>query len=345
MNIKKILIDKIKKNGRLNVAEFIQICQFENDGYYLKNNPIGRANDFITSPEISQMFGEVLGIFLISYWEKKIKKKFNLVELGPGKGTLLKDILRTSSVNQKFLNSMRLTLIEKNKSLIDIQKEIMNFQKITWSEEFDIANKNIPSIIYSNEFFDCFPVQQFHKKEKWYEKYVNYNEVEQNFTLVSQQVEDKKILKSLEKFEQVKVAEIARSRDEYFKLVCAFIKKNKGVFITIDYGYKNPPNHLSLQTIYQHKKTHLFENIGNQDITAYVNFDELIFIADEYNLKIETFCSQKDFLISCGIQERKKNLIKNKSDKTIKKINAEYERLVENSQMGEIFKVLVVSCF
>jgi len=345
MNIKKNLIDKIKKNGSLNVAEFIKICQFENSGYYLKKNPIGRANDFITSPEISQMFGEVLAIFLINYWENNIKNNFNLVELGPGKGTLLKDILRSSSVNQKFLNSINLTLIEKNKTLIDIQKKIINSENITWCEEFDISNKNIPSIIYSNEFFDCFPVQQFHKKEKWYEKYVNYNEVEQNFNLVSYQVQDKKILKSLEKFEQVKVAEIARSRDEYFKLVCAFIKKYKGVFITIDYGYKNPPNYLSLQTIYKHKKTHLFENIGNQDITAHVNFDELIFIANQSNLKIETFCSQKDFLISCGIKERKNNLIKNKSDETIKKINAEYDRLVDNSQMGEIFKVLVISCF
>ena len=105
MNIKKKLINKIKKNGSLNVAEFINICQFENDGYYLKNNPIGRANDFITSPEISQMFGEVLAIFLINYWEHKIKNNFNLVELGPGKGTLLEDILRASTINQKFLNS------------------------------------------------------------------------------------------------------------------------------------------------------------------------------------------------------------------------------------------------
>tara|TARA_A100001015_G_C14857922_1_gene659119 strand:- start:275 stop:829 length:555 start_codon:yes stop_codon:yes gene_type:complete len=180
----------------------------------------------------------------------------------------------------------------------------MNSQNITWREEFNISNKNIPSIIYSNEFFDCFPVQQFQKKEKWYEKRVKYNEERQNFTLVSKQVEDKTILKALEKFEQVKVAEISRSRDEYFKLVCAFIKKYKGVFITIDYGYKNPPNHLSLQTIYQHRKTHLFENIGNQDITAHVNFDELISIANKYNLKIEKFFSQKDFLISYFYTER-----------------------------------------
>ena len=120
MNIKKLLIDKIKKNGSIKVSEFIQICQFDKDGYYLKNNPIGRSNDFITSPEISQMFGEIIGIYLIKYWEEKIKTDFNLVELGPGKGTLLKDILRTSIVNQKFFNSIHLTLIEKNESLINI---------------------------------------------------------------------------------------------------------------------------------------------------------------------------------------------------------------------------------
>ena len=345
MNIKKLLIDKIKKNGSINLGEFIQICQFENDGYYLKNDPIGGSNDFITSPEISQMFGEVFTIFLINYWEKKIKTNFNLVELGPGKGTLLKDILRTSSINQKFINSMNLTLIEKNKSLIETQKNIVNFEKISWSMEFDITNKNIPSIIYSNEFFDCFPVRQFHKKEKWYEKYVDYNEVEQNFTFVSQRVEESKILKSLEKFEHVKVAEIAHSREQYFKLVCKFIKQHKGVFVTIDYGYKNPPNYLSLQTIYHHKKTHLFENIGNQDITAHVNFNELIFIANEYNLKIDTFSTQRGFLISCGIRERMKNLQKNKSEETIRDLNSAYDRLLDKSQMGEIFKVLVISCF
>ena len=345
MTIKKLLIDKIKNNGFINVGEFIQICQFEDGGYYLKNNPIGKSNDFITSPEISQMFGEILGIFFINYWEKKIKNNFNLVELGPGKGTLIKDILRTSSKNQKFINAMSLTLIEKNKSLIEIQKNNIDFDNISWNKDFNIANKNIPSIIYSNEFFDCFPVRQFHKKEKWYEKYVDYNEFEQRFSFVSHKVEDNEVLKSLKKFEHVKVAEISYSRDEYFKSVCQFIKQHKGVFITIDYGYKNPPNYFSLQTIYHHKKTHLFENIGNQDITAHVNFDELIFIAKEYNLKIEKFFSQKDFLISFGIQERKKNLLKNKNDETIKKIYKEYDRLVNSSHMGEIFKVLVISCF
>ena len=112
-----------------------------------------------------------------------------------------------------------------------------------------------------------------------------------------------------------------------------------------DYGYLKPNNQNTLQSVMKHKKNSLFNNLGKADITAHVNFDELIFIANEYNLKVEIFYSQKDFLISCGIQERKKNLLKNKNNETIKKINAEYERLTDDSQMGEIFKVLVISCF
>ena len=103
MKIEKLIINKIIKKGSINVSKFIELCLFENNGYYLRKNPIGRKNDFITSPEISQMFGEVLTIFLINYWEKKIKTNFNLVELGPGKGTLIKDLLRASSKNQKFI--------------------------------------------------------------------------------------------------------------------------------------------------------------------------------------------------------------------------------------------------
>ena len=111
MNIEKLIIKKISKNKNINVGEFIEMCQFKNNGYYIKNNPIGKKNDFITAPEISQMFGEIFTIYLINYWAEQIKTKFNLVELGPGKGTLLKDIIRTSSINKHFLNAANITLI------------------------------------------------------------------------------------------------------------------------------------------------------------------------------------------------------------------------------------------
>ena len=100
-----------------------------------------------------------------------------------------------------------------------------------------------------------------------------------------------------------------------------------------------------MQTIYNHKKTHLFENLGNQDITAHVNFNELIDIANKNNLNIDLFSTQKDFLISNGIKERKNQLQKNKSNEVINNLELEYNRLVKKSQMGETFKVLVISWY
>ena len=347
MKIKELLISQIKIKGRINVSQFIEICQFSEYGYYIKKEPIGRKNDFITAPEISQMFGEILAGFLINYWDQKIKKEFNLIELGPGTGALISDILRIANINKVFLNAMNVILVEKNESLITKQKKILsnfNFHQINWIEDFNIKNNYKPSIIYSNEFFDCFPIRQFFKKNKWYEKFIKYNEVEDMFNFISEEVKSKKLLKDLEKFNNVEVAEISESRKKYFELVCKFLRKNKGIFITIDYGYNDPLKNFSLQTIHNHKKTHLFENIGNQDITAYVNFNDFIDIASQYNLKIDLFCNQNEFLIGCGLKQRKEKLQKNKNNKTIKKIELEYERLTKKSQMGKIFKVLIVSC-
>ena len=346
MKIRELIISEIKKKGKIDVGQFIELCLYSNFGYYIKKNPIGKKNDFITAPEISQMFGEILASFLINIWNNNIKKDFNLIELGPGTGILISDILRTANVNKNFLNSINLFLIEKNDFLKKQQKNKLNnlnFYCVNWAKDFDIEGGGRPSIIYSNEFFDCFPVRQFYKKNKWYEKFVKYDEFQKMFSFVSEEVKNIKQLNILQKFDDVKLAEISESRKKYFELVCKYIKKNKGALITIDYGYKDPPSQLSLQTLYKHQKTHLFENIGNQDITTHVDFGELISIAYKYNLKIDLFSNQKDFLIGCGLQQRKEKLQKNKSEKVFKKIELDYERITSKSQMGEIFKVLVLS--
>ena len=348
MKIRDLIISEINKKGKIDISEFINLSQYGNNGYYIKKNPIGKNNDFITAPEISQMFGEILGLFILNYWENKIGTSYNLIELGPGKGTLINDILRVGNINKKFIDLTYLTLIEKNKLLINLQKkclEDIGFKQVNWEDKFNIQRDDIPSIIYSNEFFDCFSVRQFYKTEKWIEKFINYNSAENLFNFTEDEVINKKILKNLKKYNQKKVAEVSNSRKNYFNKICKFIKKNKGMFITIDYGYKDPPNYLTLQTIYNHKKTHLFENIGSQDITAHVNFDELINVANNNGLKLEIFCSQKDFLISCGINKRKEKLQNNMNQESVKSLDLEVDRLINKSKMGEIFKVLVVSCF
>lgn len=347
MKIKELIISEINKKSKIDISEFINLSQNGNNGYYIKQNPIGLNNDFITAPEISQMFGEILGLYILNNWKTKIRTSFNLIELGPGKGTLITDILRVSKINEEYFDSINLTLVEKNEQLINLQKKCLkdiSFDRVNWQEEFKIYNNDIPSIIYSNEFFDCFPVRQFYKKEKWIEKFIQYNSADKFFSFTTDEVKDKNILLNLEQFDHIEVAEISISRKNYFDRICKFIKKNKGIFITIDYGYITPPKHLTLQTIYNHKKTHLFENIGNQDISAHVNFDEFINIANNNSLKIEIFCSQNDFLISFGILQRKEKLKNNQNQKNIENLELEFDRLTNKSKMGEVFKVLVVSC-
>ena len=145
----------------------------------------------------------------------------------------------------------------------------------------------------------------------------------------------------MEKFNKSGLAEISAIRELIFDKICKQIKKNNGLIITIDYGYKNFLNNFSLQSIYKHKKTHLFEHIGYQDITSFVNFKELIDIAKNNDLNIDKFCTQKEFLLTHGLKERKEILKKNLSFNKQQSLEIEFDRLINNSQMGADFKVLI----
>ena len=346
MNFKKKLIKRIKEKGNaLRVDEFISCLLYEKNSYYISKNPIGYRGDFITSPEISQMFGEILGIYILNYWLEKIQSEFNLIELGPGKGTLLKDILRSTKLENEFNKSANIKLIEKNKKLIKIQKNITitcELKNIVWLKKFNI-NSNFPSIIYSNEFFDCLPVRQFYKNKIWYEKLIDYNKLKDVFFFKDKKVTTKNSLDYLQKYNETGIAEISSKRTSLFNNLCKHIFKNKGMIILIDYGYKSPIKNFSLQSVSGHKKTHIFDNIGLQDITSLVNFGELINIANQFNLNIVSYCNQRDFLITNGILERKEILKKNlpKAKKDI--IEQQFQRLTDKNSMGKDFKFFIVS--
>ena len=167
--IKNKIIDEIqKRNCGISLEKFIDICLFDNEGYYEISNPLGKSGDFITSPEISQLFGEILGLYIYSLWHDKYKEKFNLIELGPGNGTLLIDILRITKTLVNFHNFLNIHLIEKNKYLINKQKQnllLNRFENINlkWHDDFINIDER-PSIIFANEFLDCLPIRQFIKK-------------------------------------------------------------------------------------------------------------------------------------------------------------------------------------
>ncbi len=334
-------LDFFLDNKEMRLDSFINYFQFGNNGYYLKNKPIGKKNDFITSPEISQMFGEIIGLYLYYIWKTKINSKFNLIELGPGNGTLFKDIAASTSKLPDFLEFAEIVFIEINKKLIKNQKN--NIKKdlvysIEWRSSIDYKS-NKPSIIYSNEFFDCFSVRQFYLKKFWFEKYVIFNEEKNCLIFKDKKVLNKKLLLLLDLYKKQKVFEQSTDRNKYFEKICKHIKKTGGLFFTIDYGYTKKITNFTLQAIQNHKYSHILENLGEKDVSSHVNFRDLVEIANKHKLKIEEFCSQREFLTKYGILERKKIL----SDASNVNLDKEVKRLIGKNEMGELFKVLIVS--
>ena len=325
----------------MRLDKFINLALYQRNGYYLSKKPIGRKFDFVTSPEISQMFGEIIGVYLVYNWKEKINSKFNLIELGPGNGTLFKDIERTAKILPNFFENAKLNLIEINKELRKIQEKNLNYfgkSKIRWSKTLNFRSK-LPSIIYSNEFFDCFPVRQFlNNNNNWFERYVKFNEKENKYYSINKLVISKKILDYLNKYKRQKIYEVSFSRNKYFEQICKYLKKNRGICILIDYGYNKKLKNFTLQAIYNHKKTSIFENIGQQDISSHVNFNELIEIAKQNGLQINEFVTQRDFLIKYGILERKKKLLTKNSNLNENLLDEEVKILSQGMKEEDIKK-------
>ncbi len=344
----KNIINLLKRNkNSISVEHFIDLSLNSKKGYYINSKVIGSQGDFITAPEISQLFGEIIGLYVFNFWSSKINNSFKLIELGPGKGTLLADILRITNSFNNFKRYSEIFLVEKNINLIKYQKIKLlrkNYtNKIKWLNDFEIKSKN-PLIIIANEFFDCFPVQQFYKKNNtWKEKKIFFDNYDQCFKFEDIEITDIKSIEKLDEENQTNVLEISNLREKYFSKICKYLSQLGGLMIISDYGYIKKPSNFTLQSIYNNKKTNLFENIGLQDITSHVDFGKLINIANMYKLNIETYDTQRNFLLKNGIYERYKKILE-KCDSSQKKIRkCGFDRILDINDMGSLFKFLIIS--
>ena len=338
----------IKENKILSIEKFIDLCLYGKNGYYINSEIIGKKGDFTTAPEISQLFGEIIGIIIIDYWQTNNKKKFNLVELGPGKGTLLTDIIRITKNIKGFKNSLNISLIEKNVKLITNQKTNLsktnsNLTNIKWYKNFNIYSKK-PVFVVANEFFDCLPIRQFFKKDKnWFEKMLKYDSITNSFKFINLKISNLTTLNTINSYRADNILEVSKSREKYFEKICKHIKRVGGQIIIIDYGYLEKPKNFTLQSLYNNKKSNILDNIGRQDITSLVDFKKLIQISNFHKLNIKEYTTQREFLIKNGIYQRAAKICKNSSAMEIKLINHGLQRIIDKKNMGGLFKVLVVS--
>ena len=334
----------IKKNG-ISLSEYMKMCMTHPKyGYYTKKYPIGFKGDFITSPEISQMFGELIGLWIVKVWMDHDKpSKFSLVELGPGNGTLMADILRATRNIPEFHKSLKITLVEISPALQKLQKKVLKNYQINWKNKLNKL-PNIPTTIIANEFFDAFPVEQYiFKKSKWMEIIVslkNSNSKESNefcfgFKNIPKPLEELSSFKN----EENKIYEISPEIKETIIYISKHLNNNFGACLIIDYG-KEDNLGSTLQSVKNHKYSNPLENQGESDLTSLVNFKAIKNYAKKSNLIVTDLVDQGDFLSSLGIQERFVALSKKMDKEKVALHISSLKRLIDKNQMGKLFKVM-----
>ncbi len=168
----------LKKKHSITLDKFINFCLYDKkNGYYIKKNPFGKTGDFVTAPNISRLYSEMIAVWTISFWESLgCPKKFNLIELGAGNGEMMKTMLESFKKFPFFLNSCNVFILEKSPHLIKVQKRKIQFKKIRWIKNFKKLDK-LPNIFLANEFFDAIPIKQYSKEGKyWYERLIRISD-------------------------------------------------------------------------------------------------------------------------------------------------------------------------
>ena len=311
-------------------------------GYYSSKIPFGNKGDFLTSPGISNLFSEIIGIWLISTWYTfKKPKRFNIVELGPGDGNLTKVLIKTFQKFPEFNNAVKIYLYERSNLLKKLQKKNINNSRPQWINNFTKIN-NGPVVFFGNEFFDAIPIKQFlRKKKSLYEKHYLQNK---NYKIIEfykkASAYDVSMIKKFKTVEKLKFIEFPKLGLKEIQLMIKKISKLNGGLLLVDYGYLIPNNKDTLQSVIKHKKNKILENLGKADVTSLVNFKLLNEYFLKNNLKVKKIVSQKFFLEKMGILNRANNLSQNMSFKEKSNLYYRLKRLLDMRLMGNLFKVI-----
>ena len=315
------------------------------NGYYMKNKPFGDKGDFITSPNISILFSEMLSVWTILLWQNlKCPKKINLVELGSGNGQMIYDMINSFKNFPKFFKSCKFIILEKSPYLKKIQKKKLKKFKVKWIKNLnEIQNGN--NIFIANEFFDALPIKQFFKiNNKWIERFVKFDK-NNNKSFVNIDSDIKKIEKKIgfKISNNQKIIEYSPVAIKYLKNISQKINNKKGALLIIDYGYLEDSMKDTLMAIRKHKVTDLFKEFGNSDITYRLNFKLLKKIANILKLKCQGITTQRNFLINLGIQQRAEIISRNLPFSKKADIYYRLKRLIDKKQMGDLFKVMLIT--
>ncbi|MEL7489979.1 MAG: SAM-dependent methyltransferase [Pseudomonadota bacterium] len=341
------LITLIEANGPITVADYMaDALGHPHDGYYASRDAIGADGDFTTAPEISQIFGELIGLWLVQTWiDMGEPARFNLIELGPGRGVLMADIVRAAALRPEFLKAAQILLVESSGRLRhEQQRRLRNISPfVDWLDALDDAPEG-PALIIGNEFFDCLPIRQFEKVENgWRERLISVSDGALAFTLALTPPPPELELPAPETADKGDIYELCEDRDVLCDQIARIVKADKGRALIIDYGRVKSGVGETLQAVRDHEYWPVLASPGYADITAHVDFDALARRAIEAGAGVFGPAQQGAFLERLGLALRVQRLCAGKTPKEQADIHAAAHRLASPSQMGEIFKALCIS--
>jgi NADH dehydrogenase [ubiquinone] 1 alpha subcomplex assembly factor 7 len=324
-------------DGPIPVADYMRLClAHPKYGYYVTRDPLGPLGDFTTAPEISQMFGELIGAWAAAVWRQMGAPRLNLVELGPGRGTLMADALRAEKAIPEFRAATSIHLVETSPVLRTLQEKTLGADTPTaWHQRVEDLPDG-PTIAIANEFVDALPVDQLVKDgDGWHLRMVGLVDDRLSFVVSPDRVPGRED-------DAPAGAILELRRDQPFAWLARRIAQHGGAALIIDYGHVASGFGETLQAVRGHKFADPLSEPGQADLTTQVDFAALARTARREGASAHGPVTQGDFLRRLGIAQRAARLKQNATPQQAADIDAALARLTAPDQMGELFKVLAI---
>jgi NADH dehydrogenase [ubiquinone] 1 alpha subcomplex assembly factor 7 len=339
------LAECIRLDGPMPISRFMAMALgHPRWGYYTSRDPFGRAGDFITAPEVSQMFGELIGLWCAERWQALGRPEpFNLVELGPGRGTLMADALRAGAALPGFNQSAQVHLVETSPVLRAAQKKAIGERPASWHGHIaDLPTG--PTITIANEFFDALPIRQFQRGEDgWHERMVGCKNGQLCLLLDPSGTPTAPLAAAIRNAPNGAIVEVSAARTDAMKALAQNLASQGGATLVIDYGHGRSAAGDTLQAMQAHAFVDMLEAPGAADLTAHVDFQALGEAARQAGAQTFGPVSQASFLKQLGIAARAAILQQNATEAQAQAVGAALHRLTDQDQMGQLFKVMAIT--
>ena len=324
-----------------------QALQHPRLGYYATRDPLGATGDFITAPEVSQVFGELIGLWCADLWARMGRPDpVLLVELGPGRGTLMADALRALAVAADFRSALRVHLVETSPALRAIQARTLAAAAPTWHESLD----SVPAghfLLVANEFLDALPIRQFERRGgRWHERRVGLAPDGSTLAFVLDPTSGASAALLPERLATAPDGSVAEICPAALGLAVDLGRRlvaDRGAALLIDYGHAESACADTLQAVRQHRYHPVLEAPGSADLTAHVDFEAFAAAAYAAGARVYGPVTQGDFLRSLGIELRAQQLLRRASAEVGATIRTGVRRLIDSDEMGTLFKVLALT--